>query len=432
MKSACAARLRSARSSRVLRVHLVAALVGEGHLARALVDREVELLAEADSLLLAHLAEHLQLHVLVQLADVGVLEHVEHLLVLRHGVVDLVYLPLALLLVSLGESLLGLCDEVVALHGLHADDGVHERLHGDVLGARRDCRRAADDERRARLVDEDGVHLVHDGEVVPVLHHLLRLDGHAVVAEVVEAELAVRAVGDVAGVLGAAFGGIHRVLDAAHGEAEVLVEVAHPRGVAAREVVVHRDELHVLAGERVEVEGKGGDEGLALACLHLRDLALMEHDAAHQLAVEWNHVPGERVAADLLCGAHEVAAGVLDEGERLRQEPVERDLLGREATLELRGHAGEVLRGEVLRLVLGLDPVDLGHDRTEPLEVARVLRPKDFLQDVHRKPRLYQILAVRGGFFTRLRLGRRLRRAGWRRGRGPRLRARRAWGSCGS
>ena len=114
-------------------------------LARALVDREVELLAEADSLLLAHLAEHLQLHVLVQLADVGVLEHVEHLLVLRHGVVDLVYLALALLLVPLGEGLLGLCDEVVALHGLDAHDGVDERLHGGVLRARGDGGGAADD-----------------------------------------------------------------------------------------------------------------------------------------------------------------------------------------------------------------------------------------------------------------------------------------------
>ena len=351
---------------------------------------------------------------------------------LRHGVVDLVDLPLALLLVSLGEGLLGLRDEIVALHGLHADDGVDERLHGCVLRARGDGGWAADDERRPRLVDEDGVNLVHDGEVVAVLHHLLRFHGHAVVAQVVEAELAVRAVGDVAGVLRAALRGVHRVLDAAHGEAEVLVEVAHPCGVAAREVVVHRHELHVLAGERVEVEREGGDERLAFARLHLGDLALVEHDAAYELAVEGDHVPRERVPAHLLGGAHEVAAGILHECERLGQEPVERDLLRREATLELRGHAGEVLGGEVLGLVFGLDPVDLGHDRTEPLEVARVLRPKDFLQDVHRKSRLYQILASCGGFFTRWRLGRRLRRADWRRGRGFRFPARRASGSCGS
>ncbi len=39
-------------------------------------------------------------------------------------------------------------------------------------------------------------------------------------------------------------------------------------------------------GERVQVEGLHGDEGLALAGLHLRDVALVEDDAAHQLDVE--------------------------------------------------------------------------------------------------------------------------------------------------
>ena len=58
---------------------------------------------------------------------------------------------------------------------------------------------AGDDERGARLVYQYGVHLVHDGEGVAALHHLLLVDGH-VVAQVVEAHLVVGAVGDVRGV----------------------------------------------------------------------------------------------------------------------------------------------------------------------------------------------------------------------------------------
>jgi hypothetical protein len=58
---------------------------------------------------------------------------------------------------------------------------------------------AGDDQRGAGLVDEDGVDLVDDGEVVSALDHLLLVDGH-VVAEVVEAHLVVGAVGDVGGV----------------------------------------------------------------------------------------------------------------------------------------------------------------------------------------------------------------------------------------
>jgi hypothetical protein len=56
---------------------------------------------------------------------------------------------------------------------------------------------ARDDERGAGLVDEDRVDLVDDRVVVAALHLLgSRLIGH-VVAQVVEAELVVGAVGDV-------------------------------------------------------------------------------------------------------------------------------------------------------------------------------------------------------------------------------------------
>jgi len=63
---------------------------------------------------------------------------------------------------------------------------------------------SADDERGAGLVDEDGVDLVDDRVVVASLDLLVAAGGHAVVAEVVEAELAVRSIRDVALVLRAA------------------------------------------------------------------------------------------------------------------------------------------------------------------------------------------------------------------------------------
>ena len=75
------------------------------------------------------------------------------------------------------------------------DDGVDP-----VVLVRRLLGGAADDERRARLVDEDRVHLVHDREVVAALDVAGQLELH-VVAQVVEAELVVGAVGDV-GVVG--------------------------------------------------------------------------------------------------------------------------------------------------------------------------------------------------------------------------------------
>ncbi len=80
---------------------------------------------------------------------------------------------------------------------------LHQFLHhdvdlavqvGTVLGG------AGDDQRRARLIDQDGVHLVDDGVEEVALDHVFQAILH-VVAQVVEAELVVGAVGDVGGVL---------------------------------------------------------------------------------------------------------------------------------------------------------------------------------------------------------------------------------------
>ena len=109
---------------------------------------------------------------------------------------------------------------------------------------------AGDDQGGPGLVDEDGVHLVHDGEGVAPLHELGLVDGH-VVPEVVEAELVVGAVGDVGVVGGLLAGGVDAVDDQAHGEAHPPVDLAHPVAVALGQVVVDGDDVDPLAGQGV-------------------------------------------------------------------------------------------------------------------------------------------------------------------------------------
>ena len=84
---------------------------------------------------------------------------------------------------------------------------------GGILG------RAGDDQRRARLVDQDRIDLVDDGVVEGPLDHVVQPVLH-VVAQVVEAELVVGAVGDVAGVGRLALLVVELVHDHADGEAE--------------------------------------------------------------------------------------------------------------------------------------------------------------------------------------------------------------------
>jgi hypothetical protein len=100
-------------------------------------------------------------------------------------------------------ELLDLCGQAVAEHGLLADELFDQRLEAVVL-VRGNRRRAADDQRGPGLVDEDRVDLVHNGKIMSALNLLLAAGGHAIVAEVIESELAVRSVGDVALILLAA------------------------------------------------------------------------------------------------------------------------------------------------------------------------------------------------------------------------------------
>ena len=177
---------------------------------------------------------------------------------------------------------------------LRAAEGLRDAREVVVgLGGR--GRLAGDDQRRPRLVDQDRVDLVHDRVRMAALDEALERVRH-VVAEVVEAELGVRAVGDVGLVGDLALVERHLRLDERDVQPEPLVDAAVPLGVTLGEVVVDRDEVHALADraavvrghgrKRVEVEREAGDEGLALTGLHLGHVALVQHDAAHQLHVE--------------------------------------------------------------------------------------------------------------------------------------------------
>ena len=110
-----------------------------------------------------------------------------------------------------------------------------------------------------------------------------------VVAQVVEAEFGVGAVGDI-GLVGELLGlRAHAVLDKAHAHAQKLIHLSHPLAVASRQVIVDGDDVHVLPAKGVKITGKRGHERLALARAHLGDLAIVEGHAADELDVEVTH-----------------------------------------------------------------------------------------------------------------------------------------------
>ncbi len=216
------------------------------------------------------------------------------------------------------EEFLGLGKKAGAELFLRADERFDHRLVLVVFVAvGGDDRRAADDQRHTGFIDEDRVHFVHDGEVMSALDLVLQARRHAVVAQVIETELGVGAISDVAVVLLAAHARLLIVENAADRQAEVLIDRPHPFTVARGEVIVHRHHVHPAPGERVQIDRQGRHQGFAFASGHFRDASGVQRVSADELHVERDHVPFERVAADDDLRAAQAAAGRLHHGERL-------------------------------------------------------------------------------------------------------------------
>ena len=302
---------------RVIGIQVGAAHFREIGFVGALFDGEVEFLLEGNEGGLAiGILVKFQLRLVHELAHFRIFEMAEEGLAAGLAELELEKGAACLGRFAGINEFLDLGGETVAEHGLLADELLHKRLEAVVLMGRNGGR-AADDERCAGLVDEDRVHFIDDGEVVPALHLLLTAGGHAVVAKVIEAELAVRAVGDIALVLLAALLRHLVVLNNAHGESKKCVELAHPLRIALGEVVVDCDNMDAASREGIQVNGQRADERFALAGGHFGNAAAVQHHAADQLHIEMNHVPGEGISAHYEFASTESAGAVFYHSEGL-------------------------------------------------------------------------------------------------------------------
>ena len=59
----------------------------------------------------------------------------------------------------------------------------------------------------------------------------------------------------------------------------------HPFRVTTRQVVVHRDEMHALTRQAIEIRRQSGDQGLAFTRFHFGNPAEVQRCSTHQLHV---------------------------------------------------------------------------------------------------------------------------------------------------
>ncbi len=125
--------------------------------------------------------------------------------------------------------------------------------------------------------------------------------------------------------------------------------------------------MDAIAGEAVEVGGQRGDEGLALAGLHLGDPTEVQCGTAHQLDV-------------VVALADGASGGFTAHGEGLEQEIVEIGAVV-EPLSELDRLGLECVVGQCRDL--GLPRVDLRHHPFEGLELLAFTGPEDAIENSH-------------------------------------------------
>jgi len=74
-------------------------------------------------------------------------------------------------------------------------------------------------------------------------------------------------------------------LQHAYRKTQRMIHRRHPTGITPGEVIIDRYKVNTASGERIQVKGKGGDQGLAFTGTHFGDLALVEYNSAHHLDI---------------------------------------------------------------------------------------------------------------------------------------------------
>ena len=120
---------------------------------------------------------------------------------------------------------------------------------------------------------------------MPTLDHILEPILH-VVAQIIEAELVVGAVGHIAVVGLLALLIVQPVHNHPDLEPKKAVDLSHPFGVALGQVIVHRYDVHAASGQRIKIDGERRHQRLAFAGLHFRDPPLVQDHPADELHVE--------------------------------------------------------------------------------------------------------------------------------------------------
>ena len=104
------------------------------------------------------------------------------------------------------------------------------------------------------------------------------------VAQIIEGHLFVGAVDNGVLIRRRAFGIFHALRHHPYAQPEKAIQHPHFRGVTVGKIVVHRNHMHGMAGQRDHTGGQGGGEGFAFPGLHFNQTPLQQRPTGLKLA----------------------------------------------------------------------------------------------------------------------------------------------------
>ena len=157
--------------------------------------------------------------------------------------------------------------------------------------------RTTDNQWSTCIINQHGVHLIHDGIVMSTLHQVHWACRH-IITEVVKAKLVVRAKRNITRIRTATLIRVGFMLvNTIYGQTVEHIERPHPLRVTFGKVVVHGHHVHTFVRQSVEEDRQCSHQRLTFTRGHLGNLTLMQYHAAYQLHVIVHHIPNHFVAA---------------------------------------------------------------------------------------------------------------------------------------
>ena len=147
---------------------------------------------------------------------------------------------------------------------------------------------AGNNQRRTGFVNQNGVHFVHYGKVQLPLYFVVLVGNH-IVAQVIEAEFIVCAVGNIGSIRILTVERLKIADNHAYLQAEEVIQRLHHGRITLGQVVVDGNDVYAVAGQGIEVYGQGGYQRFSLTGTHFCDFAVVQHHAADQLDIEVAH-----------------------------------------------------------------------------------------------------------------------------------------------